>query len=125
MDLRLDPLTWDLVYEDGDCQLVGIPGDTQSEKDEIVQRLCILLKAHLGEWSWDTGKGVNYRNLIFADDADLGAIQAHLRAVASTGYRIRRVLAMTVDFDEDSRKVTVTGEVDTDLGRLTFDLETP
>ncbi|MEE9481204.1 MAG: hypothetical protein V3V34_11775 [Kiloniellales bacterium] len=121
MDLRLDPLTHDLVYENGDLQLVGIPGDEQSEKDEIVQRLDVRLRTHLGEWAFDLGEGVNYRGLIFADDADLASIQAHLTVVASGGFRIRSVLAMTVTFDELTRKVSVVGEVDTDLGTLDFD----
>lgn len=123
MDARLDPLTWDLVYENGDCQLVGIPGDEQSEKDEIVQRLCIRLKTHLGEWAFDTGQGVNYRGLIFADGTELAAIQAHLTVVAAGGFRIRSVIAMVVEFDPITRLVTVTGEVDTELGKLPFDLE--
>lgn len=123
MDLKLDPLTWDLVYANGDCQLVGIAGNRASEQEEIVQRLCIRLKTHLGEWAFDTGEGVNYRGLIFSDDTDLAAIQAHLTAVAAGGFRILSVIAMVVDFDEDSRLVTVTGEVDTELGTLPFDLE--
>lgn len=122
-DLRLDPLTHDLAFADGDLQVTGIRGNLDSEKEEIVQRLEHRLLTTLGEWSFDTDAGVNYFGIVFADDADDDAIRSHLVAVASSGFRINRVIEMILTRLPD-RKLSAVGKVDTDLGTLRFDVET-
>lgn len=121
-DLRLDPLTHDLAYSNGDLEVTGIRGDEDSEKEEIVQRLKILLLTTLGEWTFDTNVGVNYYGLIFADDADDDAIRSHLVVVATSGFRINRVIEMALT-RLPGRLLSVVGKVDTDLGTLPFDVE--
>ncbi len=120
-DLRLNA-DGDLAYVDGDCQVVGRRGDEQSERDEIVQRLGVLLRTHRGEWPFDILSGVDYRGIIFADNATIEATRSHLIAVATSGFRINRVLEMDVTID--GRLVRAKGSVDTDLGALPFDVET-
>lgn len=120
-DLRLDA-DGDLAYENGDCLIVGRRGDEQSEQDEIVQRLGVLLRTHLGEWAFDISSGVDYRGIVFADNATIEAIRSHLIAVATGGFRINRVIEM--DVTQDGRLVRAKGSVDTELGELPFDVET-
>lgn len=123
-DLRLDPVTHDLAFSDGDLEVTGRRGNEASEQEEIVQRLKVLLLTTLAEWSFDTDAGVNYFGIVFADDADDDAIRSHLVAVVSGGFRINRVIEMTLTRLPD-RRLSVVGKVNTDLGTLPFDVETP
>lgn len=124
-DLRLDPLTHDLAYSNGDLEITGRRGDTASEQEEIVQRLKVLLLTTLGEWAFDTGSGVNYYGIVFADGADLDAIRSHLVAVITEqGFRINRVIELVLTRLPE-RRLSAVGRVDTDLGTLPFDVETP
>ncbi len=124
-DLRLDPQAHDLVYVDGDLQITGRRGNEASEQEEIVQRLEVLLLTTLGEWAFDTTSGVNYYGIVFADGAELDAIRSHLVVVITEqGFRINRVIEMVLTRLPD-RRLSAVGRVDTTLGTLPFDVETP
>lgn len=50
IDLKLDPVTWDLAIEGGDLAIV-------SGADELVQHIGIRLRTILGEWFQDPSIG--------------------------------------------------------------------
>ncbi len=115
---------FDAVYENGDIKIVGKRGgaDVAGEKQEILQRLRQRLQTQRGEWSFDTDVGLDYFGLIFGDNVTDEAIVAHITAEVSRGYRIRSVLSL--EFERlDDRRARVRGNVDTDLGTMTFDEE--
>ena len=121
--IELDPVSgaYDLVYQDGDLRVVGKRGDVESEKAEILQRLRQRLETARGEWSFDTSLGPDYFGLIFADEATEDAIAAHITDEITRGYRITRVLSL--ELRRVGRKLFVAGNVETDLGTMTFDAE--
>ena len=118
-DLRLDLTTRDLVYADGDLQVVHTDGPVEEQQQEILQRLEQTLDTQQGQWAYDLGAGVNYLGLVFSDAVDEAAIRAHFVAVISQSYRIRRVLDLVITVAD--RLVRVSGRVDTDVGTLDFD----
>lgn len=108
-DLLLDPITHDLVYTDGDLELV-------SGKEEIAQRVKVTLLTQLTEWAFDQDFGVPYREEILIKNFDLDAIQARLTAVMAGVSGVTGVRDLTLSVDALTRELTVSAILDTEEG---------
>jgi len=73
MDFALDPQTHDLYFEDGRLATVDGP-------ELFCQQLRIRLKRQLGEWMWNTEKGIPYREEVLVRNPDLGVVSAHFKS---------------------------------------------
>lgn len=114
--LELDPLTNDLVFENG--SLSTISGD-----EEIRQKVEFVLRTQLGEWSFDTAFGVPYLEEILIKDFDLDQIKARLTAILAAVEGVTEVTELTLTLDEGDRILRVNGRVDTRGGRAEFATE--
>lgn len=57
MDLKLDEVTRDVVWENGPLTSIGV---THPLTENVAQRLIILLRSFTGDWFWDTTYGLDY-----------------------------------------------------------------
>lgn len=73
MDFALDPKTHDLYFENGRLATVNGP-------ELFCQQLRIRLNRQLGEWMWDTSRGIPYREEVLVRNPDLGVISAHFKS---------------------------------------------
>lgn len=120
-DLALHPKTHDLFFENGRLAMNDGP-------ELFAQQLRIRLKRQLGEWMWDTSRGIPYREEILVRNPNTGVIAAHFKStilgtpnalrlesfdIAITGKQ------MTINFVVLTRwgKVRAQGETD-DVGAL-------
>lgn len=61
MDLKIDDVTRDIVWENGPLTSVGI---TKPLTETVGQRLLILLRSFMGEWFYDESYGIGYYQYI-------------------------------------------------------------
>jgi hypothetical protein len=114
-DLKIDPLTGDLVIEDGDFVWV-------SGIDAIEQDLRTALLMFRGEWFLDLTEGVPYHQSILGQKTPLPVIREIFRVQLLAVPGVLAVLTLDVSFNAPTRKLTVTWRVSTDLGELAGDL---
>lgn len=115
-DILLDRLTHDLVFVDGELQLISGPS-------EVGQRIKITLLAQLGEWLFDTLFGVPYLQEIFVKDPDLGAIEARLRGIIFSIEGVESIDSFELIYDPVARTATVNGQVSTIDGSTDFTVD--
>ena len=107
-DLALDALG-DLAYSGG--QLSTVSGGA-----EVEQSLQIALETGLGEWAFDTSKGVAYRGGWRTRPINNALINADVRRVCLGVDGIASVDAVVITPDFTSRSVTVAVECTTIYG---------
>lgn len=95
----IDEITGDLVYENGEIQVVeGL--------EETRQRLQSRLSVARGEWRFDTEFGTDYHGKIFAKKS-LNEVDAELvRVVFETPKIIELLQPIIYDFDNTIRKLS-------------------
>jgi hypothetical protein len=118
-DLRLDPLTNDLIYTDGDLVTVADDPDARTA-DETRQRVEFVLRTQLGEWSFDTAFGIPYLEEILIKDFDLDQIKARLIGILGAVPGVTAVLELNVLAPDSNRLSRITGRVDTRGGEADF-----
>lgn len=74
IDIKIDPVTNNLVIENGDFVLV-------KDADEIAQSLRIRLRMALGNWFLDNRLGVDYFGIILKKGYSLSQIERELKRV--------------------------------------------
>jgi|SRR5690554_937285 len=121
-DLALDPQTNDLILSGGRLEMVdGL--------ELVAQRLRVRLNRRLGEWIWDTRRGVPWLETVFVRPPNISAISTALKSeiIGTAGViellafeATRRGSALSVRFevsaDDGSGQVTrlrAAGEVTT------------
>lgn len=100
-----------VISADGDFVFV-------SGGEEVAQRINITLRAHQGEWLFDTLFGVPYRTEILVKNPDLGAIEARLRSIVAGVEGVTAITEFSLSLDRVSRILTVDMVVDTRLGAV-------
>jgi len=71
MDIKINEVTRDCVWENGPMTDVGI---THPYTENVAQRLLILLRTFAGEWFYDTTYGVDYWNKILGRKSSKAAV---------------------------------------------------
>lgn len=68
MDMKIDSLTGDLLFANGECPV------TESYEDSVAQRLEVTLRTFLGEWFLQTDIGVPYFEKVFVKQQNKTAL---------------------------------------------------
>ena len=116
VDLKLDETTHDLTFENNDLARIGATDDEQDKLEEVAQSVKIAFKTQLGEWMMDTEAGFPYLQQAFVDNPDMGALQAWVRAVATSVEGVDRVDKVELSIDRTTRKLSGYAEVRTIYG---------
>lgn len=98
--LKIDPATNDLVF-DGQNNLVMVEGE-----DEIVQSIRLLLGTNTGEWFLNPQHGLVYEHLQ-VKVPDMERIRAEVMLALDQEPRISEVEDLQIDFDRQSRMLTI------------------
>jgi len=109
MDLKLDSLTYDLVYTDGDIETV-------TGYAEALQRLKVALDTGYGEWAFDTEAGIAYRGVMRNKSAPISAKEAEIRRVVYAVLGPGSIVSLQIDEDRVTRELV--GTVNTIYGPL-------
>lgn len=96
-DLRLDPVTWDLV----------IPVELVSGIDAIIQNLGIRLKFLYGEWFKDQNLGITYREQILIAAPQVPVIEQLYRKAILTTPGIASVDSFVSRFEKRERRLFI------------------
>lgn len=117
-DLKLDPITGDLVVTDGDLVFV-------SGVDSILQDIRLALGFFLGEWFLDETEGIPYfQKILGVKNPDLLAIREIYRQRLLAVPGVLDVLSCVVT-PAAARTLKINWKVSTDLGELTGVQTTP
>lgn len=100
IDIALDPITNDLVFEDFDFDLVD---DTR----QIMQNLAIRLRFVLGEWYLDITAGVPYFEVFFIKAPNQIQIESILKEEIVNTRGIVELTSFESDFDTRNRVFSV------------------
>jgi len=120
-DLALHPQTHDLFFENGNIALNEGP-------ELFAQQLRIRLKRQLGEWMWDTSRGIPYREEILVRNPNVGVIAAHFKSTILGTPNAIRLESFDIEITDQMMsirfevvtlwgKVRATGETN-DIGAL-------
>src|SRR6187551_3333758 len=100
IDIALDPVTNDLVFDDFDFALVD---DTK----QIMQNLAIRLRFVLAEWYLDITQGIPYFEFFFIKAPNQIQIESILKEEIVTTRGIVELTSFTADFNTRSRVFSV------------------
>lgn len=109
-DLRLDPLTHDLLLA-GDGALIDGP-------ERIVQQIKCTLLTLYGEWFLDTTFGVPYLESIMVKNPNRSEIEAILKDRIIDVPGVTGVRQMTIQIDREQRTLRVDFVATTDHGDI-------
>lgn len=96
IDIALDPVTNDLVFQDFDFALID---DTK----QIMQNLAIRLRFILGEWYLDILQGIPYYEVFFRKAPNQIQIESILKQEIVNTRGIVELTAFESDFDQRKR----------------------
>ena len=113
-DIKLDPITNDLLVEGQDLRLVD-------KEDRVAQQIRIRLKSFLGEWFLDTSYGVPYYQQILIKAPDRAIIAGIFREKIITTPGVQELQAFALDYEEQTRQLTVTAQIKTIYGNVNLD----
>lgn len=100
MDLKLDPITGDLAFEDGDLVLVdGV--------DAIVQHIRIRFKFFKGEWYQDTREGTPWYEEILGHKPTQRRANEIARSVLASTPGVASVDSVQVTLDDATRDLSI------------------
>ena len=112
-DLKLDTLIHDLQINKYDFQIVD-------DIDATAQRIKVRLLFFFTEWFLDRSQGIPYLQDILEKAPDLQKVENILKTVILTTPRVIQLNSFTLDYDNLTRRLSVTFEALTDDGVLTF-----
>lgn len=116
IDWKLDPLTHDIVIENGDAVLIE---DVEGDPAQIEQHLKIKLWLFKGEWFLDTSVGVPYFEDILVKNPNIPNIESILKQKILSTPGVNEILEFSIAFDRQARNLTVDFKADTDFGVAT------
>lgn len=108
-DLRLDPVTHDLVVSNFDLSII-------EGAERVRQNLVIKLRLWTGEWYLDTDFGTPYLQSILGKQITLGGAVAALKKSILEVDSVEKINSFNFNFDRRTRKFTVDFEVSTPFG---------
>lgn len=111
IDLKLDPVTHDLLIEDYDLVLTD-------DKEQLVQNLKIRLLFFLGEWFLDITRGVPYFEEILIKNPNQARVESILKQQILETENVNEMLEFNLNYDSLNRVLNLTFKVDTDFGTL-------
>lgn len=111
-DIAEDINTSDIVLQNGDIMMID-------NAERVAQQILITLRFWLGEWFLNTTDGVPYLEYILIKRPNLSHIQQILTEQIQSVEGVKAVTAMTLDFDQQARKLYVDYTATTDYGLLT------
>lgn len=100
IDIALDPITNDLVFEKFDFHLV-------EEIPQIMQNLAIRLRFVVGEWYLDITQGIPYYKEFFIKNPNQIQIEARLKEEIIQTRGIEEITSFEADFDKRRRIFSV------------------
>jgi hypothetical protein len=100
IDIALDPVTNDLVFEDFDFALVD---DTR----QIMQNLAIRLRFILAEWYLDITQGIPYFEFFFVKAPNQIQIESILKEEIVNTRGIVEITRFSADFNTSTRLFSV------------------
>jgi hypothetical protein len=103
-DIYLDPVTHDILIENGTPRL------TSDDLEDAAQRLKIRIWIFQGEWILDTREGVPYYQQIL-DKTSRAAVDAILRAKILEEPLVERINQFSSTFDKANRSYELDFEV--------------
>lgn len=109
-DLALHPDTWD-IYTDDSGDWVMVEG-----ADEVAQRVSVALKTHRGEWLFDTGLGLPYRESIMVKNPNIERIQGLARALIVSIDDVTGITKLPLLYNAAERTLRVEGQITTIYG---------
>lgn len=110
-DIKLDPVTHDILLEDSDFQIV-------SDGDWLIQSVKIKMLFFLGEWFLDTTYGLDHYGLVLIKGPDLNLIDNMIKIALLEYEEIIEILEYSSSFDKLNRQLTVDFRVSTTFGEL-------
>ena len=113
-DLALDQSTWD-IYLDETNDWVWVEGAA-----EVAQRVAVALKAHEGEWLFDTDAGLPYRSEIMVRNPDIPRLTGLIRALIVSVDGVDSIRQLRLDYAGSARTLAVTGSITTIFGPANF-----
>lgn len=100
IDIALDPVTNDLVFQEFDLDLVD---DTR----QIMQNLAIRLRFIMGEWYLDINAGIPYYEEFFRKNPNQIQIESILKTEIVETLGIQELTSFEADFDKRLRIFSV------------------
>ena len=119
IDLKLDPVTHDLVIENFTFAI------TTRIEDEVVQRLKVKLLWFKNDWIHNINFGIPYFEEVFIKGVDLNDLDDLFRTQISNEDGVQDLLTYSSSFNQATRQLTVNAKVITDSGEiinLSFDV---
>lgn len=115
MDLALNRLTNDLEIIDDDLVAVN-------EESSVAQRVRFALRLNQGEWFLNTTVGLPYFSTILVKNPNVTAIDALIRATATSVPGVAKVSSYSSEFGGiATNNLSVTFTVQTDIGEQVVD----
>lgn len=111
-DITLSAKTHDLIIQDGDIILID-------NAERVAQQIKIRLKSFLAEWFLDTTYGVPYWEDILIKNPSISHIRNIIRSHIIGVDDVKSVVWLTLDWDRQTRTLTVAFEADTTYGLVT------
>ncbi len=108
-DLALVTDTASAFYHDLDVtnQTLTLVEDVEDDPAAIAQEMRIAFLFHRGEWDLNILVGIPYMTQVFIKNPSLAAISVLFTRAARTIPGVTEVTSMEVDFDNESRGLTV------------------
>ena len=100
IDIALNPISNDLVFEDFDFDLV-------EETNQIMQNLAIRLRFFLEEWYLDITQGLPYYQIFFTKAPNLIQVESILKNEILTTRGIVELISFVANFDSRTRIFSV------------------
>ncbi len=110
MDYLLDQDSWDVPIQNGKLD------EVTDGLEEMVQRVAIAYKTHLGEWDFDINRGLPWLEEILVKSPDLDQVKSRVTAYTLTIEGITGVNSIDVTLDESTRVMTITADLETSDG---------
>jgi hypothetical protein len=108
-DLALDPVTRDLVIEDGDLVIVAGPA-------AIAQDWNLRVALFRGEWPLDRRIGIDYQGLIFGPKPPDALLRHIYTRVTQETAGVKSIERLEFTFDRRTRQLTVDAAVIAETG---------
>lgn len=113
-------MAFDILLNAGEIPLYAPLVDDRVSLAMIGQRVKRRLQTFLGEWYLQTGRGLPFLDWSAVKPAPLDLITEKVREEIKAVPGVRAILSLTVDFDENTRKIVVSGRVLCDVGVLSL-----
>lgn len=110
-DLALNTKTNDLVINK-DAILID-------NAERVAQQIRIRLNSFLGEWFLNTAYGIPYLEYILIKNPNLTLVRSILRKQIAGVDDVTKIESLTLELDNQTRKLTVDFECDTNYGLVT------